>query len=131
MKECEIKAEVALRFLRVLDTNSDGAISPAEWQAAWQSGDFQLRGASSSPGKKINYVKPKLTSKYLSSSTLIQDLSPGDTNDTGKKGKNHLSKEASSKKVLPSISGKKSGGMQADAPAPAPSISETGSAKLS
>lgn len=99
--------------MRVLDTSSDGNISPVEWKEAWLNGGFQLNVSASSPGKKPSageLSKLKLTSKHLSSSNLTELTA----------GQQKSSFKGKGKKVLPKIE---------DAPlAAAPSPSDNGNA---
>lgn len=103
LKDSGCDAEQALKFVRVLDTNGDGNVSPVEWHEAWQHGQFQIQPPSPTNAKKVTLPeqsgkmptkpKPRLTSKHLSMNSVLEPIE--DSSSKKKKGK------GSSKKIIP------------------------------
>ena len=116
LTECGCRAESALKFMRVLDTNGDGMVSKSEWQEAWEHGEFALEPVSAKPG---SFSVMKLTSKHLSGKHLLEPIEPQSDpkgkggrrkSVTSEKGANGRRKSVTGgKKVLPDVRSPRSG----------------------
>lgn len=112
----EFGASSAMRFLRVLDTNSDGLITQAEWHESWRSGQFDVEASSPTAQDKVGSGPPgaglRLLSRHLSHEHL-------NTTDAGAASQSDKPSGKPAKKG----SDKVKGGGSRDRIAPEPEIS--------
>ena len=97
---------IALKFMKVVDTNADGEITSEEWHKGWAAGEFDVEivpggegdGSGGGPTKSRVF---RLVSRHLTHSSLPTGMEPDPTKPAGVK------KKASSKKVVTKIGSKK------------------------